>query len=336
MNGGLAIVSGDSDQTLKGWAASLAIHLFLCAIAVTIMPKLTLVAEQEPFTWEVALVERAHDVSSPDVPDQTLKVQPPKPLQSQFTRPVEPPPDMVMPQPIRPMQEIAQVEPKPVEPQEIKEHEVEQPEPVVKEVVPAEVVEEVAQKLTPVAEPVATAHTYVASTSAAPQSDVEHRSEPAAMASAPPVVVSEPATMSPSPSPAIAAPAASHTESVAAPSVPAAHEQASVGASTSAPRPATKADYAWLAESLGRRIAALTRYPSTARLNGWEGRVVLRAVIRADGHLAHVTVQRSSGYDALDRAAMETIRLACPLHMKHALSTPEVAVNVPIVYSLSN
>ncbi|MFO0706894.1 MAG: TonB family protein [Nitrospira sp.] len=100
-------------------------------------------------------------------------------------------------------------------------------------------------------------------------------------------------------------------------------------------RPATKADNAWLAESLGRRIRELNRYPSSARLNGWEGKVVLRVVLRADGHLAAVTVHRSSGHEALDRAAMETVRLACPIHMKQALSAAEVAVYVPIVYSLA-
>lgn len=98
---------------------------------------------------------------------------------------------------------------------------------------------------------------------------------------------------------------------------------------------ATKVDNAWLAESLGRRIRELTRYPSSARLNGWEGKVVLRVVIRSDGHLADVTVHRSSGHEVLDRAAMETIRLACPIHMKQTLSAAEVAVYVPIVYSLA-
>ncbi len=102
------------------------------------------------------------------------------------------------------------------------------------------------------------------------------------------------------------------------------------------PRPKTRADYGWLAESLWRRVAEIKRYPSSARLNGWEGRVVLRAVIRSDGHLAAISVQKSSGYDVLDKAAIEAVRLACPLYMKHELGRPEVAVSLPIVYSLSH
>jgi protein TonB len=100
--------------------------------------------------------------------------------------------------------------------------------------------------------------------------------------------------------------------------------------------PAAKADYRWLAESLYHRIAELKRYPSAARLNGWEGKVVLRAVIKADGNLADLRVQTSSGFDALDQAALDTVRQACPLHLKHELGRPEVVVSLPIVYSLSN
>lgn len=109
-----------------------------------------------------------------------------------------------------------------------------------------------------------------------------------------------------------------------------------VVAKSSRQTPGTKADYRWLAESLYHRIAELKRYPSAARLNGWEGKVVLRAVIKADGNLADLRVQKSSGFDALDQAALDTVRQACPLHLKHELGRPEVVVSLPIVYSLSN
>jgi protein TonB len=33
---------------------------------------------------------------------------------------------------------------------------------------------------------------------------------------------------------------------------------------------------------------------------------------------------------------MEAVKLACPLHMKHAIGKPEIVVNLPIVYSLAN
>jgi protein TonB len=132
------------------------------------------------------------------------------------------------------------------------------------------------------------------------------------------------------PSPATAAATdAQLTESVVTESAP----QVAVA---TRPTPAVKADNSWLVESLRRRLAELKRYPSTARLNGWEGKVVLRAVIRADGHLSEVKVHRSSGHESLDNAAMETIRLACPLHLQQPISTSELAIYVPIVYSLAS
>ncbi len=95
-----------------------------------------------------------------------------------------------------------------------------------------------------------------------------------------------------------------------------------------------KADYRWLAESLHRRIVELRHYPSTARLNGWEGKVVLRVTLRQDGQLEAVTVVKSSGHEVLDNAAIEAVRRACPLHLKRELAAPMVVVQVPINYNL--
>ena len=100
--------------------------------------------------------------------------------------------------------------------------------------------------------------------------------------------------------------------------------------------PDVKTDHRWLAESLWRRVAELKRYPSSARLNGQEGKVIVKAVIRSDGHLAEVSVQKSSGHTILDTAAIESVKLACPLEMKHAINKSEIVVSLPIVYSLAD
>jgi protein TonB len=86
---------------------------------------------------------------------------------------------------------------------------------------------------------------------------------------------------------------------------------------------------------LHRRISELRHYPSTARLNGWEGKVVLKVSIRHDGHLNSVEVVKSSGHESLDQAAIEAVRRACPLHMKHELSSEMVVLNLPVNYSLN-
>ncbi len=97
-----------------------------------------------------------------------------------------------------------------------------------------------------------------------------------------------------------------------------------------------KMDHRWLADLLWRRVAELKRYPNTARMNGQEGKVIVKAIIRSDGHLADVFVQKSSGYSVLDAAAVEVVRLACPLHMAQAIGKPQIVVSLPIVYSLAN
>jgi protein TonB len=148
----------------------------------------------------------------------------------------------------------------------------------------------------------------------------------------------QPAPASPSPTaeeavaPPSVPPAAAATSDQPAPTV---QEQPPVVARSVTPSPGRKTDYGWLAESLHRRIVEVRQYPSTARLNGWEGKVVLRVAIRQDGHLHDVSVVKSSGHETLDNAAMEAVRRACPLHMKHEVSSPMVVVQVPINYSLN-
>ena len=135
-------------------------------------------------------------------------------------------------------------------------------------------------------------------------------------------------TVEPPPSPPVAAATTDQP-------VPTVQEQPPVVARSLTPNPGRKADNSWLAESLHRRIVEVRQYPSVARVNGWEGKVVLRVKIRQDGHLDSVSVVKSSGHESLDNAAMEAVKLACPLHMKHEISSPMVVVQVPINYSLN-
>ncbi|RYF13541.1 MAG: energy transducer TonB, partial [Comamonadaceae bacterium] len=49
-------------------------------------------------------------------------------------------------------------------------------------------------------------------------------------------------------------------------------------------------------------------YPAISRRLGEEGQVMLRVLIGADGSAQQVELRRSSGYERLDRAALETVR----------------------------
>jgi protein TonB len=98
--------------------------------------------------------------------------------------------------------------------------------------------------------------------------------------------------------------------------------------------PAPQRDYGWLAETLRDRIEELKRYPPMARMNNWQGKVVLKFVVKEDGTVENLEVVQSSGHAVLDEAAMETIRRASPLPLKHELGKPRVTFQFPISYTL--
>ncbi|MEK6802727.1 MAG: TonB family protein [Nitrospirota bacterium] len=375
----LVAQSWQPKRSMTGWGVSFLLHACLALAAFGLMPTMAMMAEKEPFKWDVALVEAPREVVRQEEPAPVPEVQPPaptpvkprpepvravppspQPVQRQvetrvvpqaIQREVQPVVETVRPQEqIQPAREVVQVQAKPNEPQEIQKTE-----PLMQAAVPAEVVRETAAAVeqTVVEAAPVTAQTYQAQAVVSAPSVVETRSEPIVTASAP-VVQAAPATEpAPSgPAPAVEAVAAvsepvaappAPAEPVAAAPAPVAAEQPDpatlqehqVVARVATPRPATKADYGWLAESLHRRIIELRHYPSTARLNGWEGKVVLKVSIRQDGQLKDVEVVKSSGHESLDQAAMEAVRRACPLHMKHELTAPMVVLHLPVSYSLN-
>ncbi|MCS7261846.1 MAG: energy transducer TonB [Aquificaceae bacterium] len=72
-------------------------------------------------------------------------------------------------------------------------------------------------------------------------------------------------------------------------------------------------------------------YPPLARRMGWEGRVVLSIHIKEDGTLKEVKIAESSGYELLDRNAVETVKRVAGLFPKPPV---EVVVKLPVAYKL--
>jgi protein TonB len=100
--------------------------------------------------------------------------------------------------------------------------------------------------------------------------------------------------------------------------------------------PEAQADYGWLAESLWQRIEQLKRYPSQARTRHWEGKVILEAVIRDDGTIMELRIEESSGHAILDQDALNVVKKASPLALKHSLGQPHITILVPISYNLES
>ena len=335
-------LSPDGQYRLQGWVVSALFHGLALTVVLGLMAQAKPVVPKEAFKWDVALVEpqRIPETLQGDI----------KPAQE----PAKPTPRPAVPSPSQPQmvtQEVQTREVTPVVQREIRQV-VEMSQPIQQTVA----VQTKAEAVPPVreqrsAEVQQATESVVESVAPVVQHEAV-TAEPAITATPMQRAVTQPvtteATVHPVEARAVetasvtrdpdlpASPVSAAAAVSEKPAEPVMRESAPQVAMATRPTPAVKVDHGWLAESLWRRVAELKRYPSSARLNGWEGKVVLRVVIRADGHLADVRIQKSSGYDALDRAALETIRLACPLHMKHELNAPEVAMNLPIVYSLAN
>jgi periplasmic protein TonB len=334
-------LSPDGQYRLQGWVVSALVHGLALTVALGLMAQVKSVVPKEAFKWDVALIEpqriqetrQAETKPTQEPAEPTLRPAAPAPSQPQMvtqtvqTREVTPVVQREIRQVVETSQPIQQTvaaqttieavtpvrEQQPAEVQQTTQAVVESIAPVVQH-------EAVTAEPAVTAAPVQQAVTQPVTTEASVQPVEARAVETAAVTRDPDLPAS--------PAPATAA------ANDAKPAEPVARESAPQVAVATRPTPAVKADYGWLAESLRRRLAEVKRYPSAARLNGWEGKVVLRAVIRADGQLSEVKVHRSSGYEALDNAAVEAIRLVCPLQMTNAIGAAEVAVLVPMVYSL--
>ena len=72
-------------------------------------------------------------------------------------------------------------------------------------------------------------------------------------------------------------------------------------------------------------------YPPLARKMGWEGRVVVCFTLYPDGRLENLHIEKSSGYDLLDKNAIDTVKRVAHLFPKPPI---EVVVKLPISYRL--
>jgi periplasmic protein TonB len=95
----------------------------------------------------------------------------------------------------------------------------------------------------------------------------------------------------------------------------------------------SKPDFSWLTDSLRGRVQQSQKYSTVARLNGLEGRVVLRITVKDNGELL-VAIATSSGHALLDQDAMEQVTRLSPLSLLQPLGRAQQVLNLPIIYSL--
>ena len=93
----------------------------------------------------------------------------------------------------------------------------------------------------------------------------------------------------------------------------------------------------------GYRLALATqarrfkRYPAQAMASGWVGSAEIRVEVGSDGRPQAATVARSSGHEALDRAALTMIEAgALRARLPESLRGKAFAVVLPVVFNLDD
>lgn len=75
-------------------------------------------------------------------------------------------------------------------------------------------------------------------------------------------------------------------------------------------------------------------YPTIAKRNNWQGLVILRVLIKTDGAIGDITIFKSSGFEILDRSALQTVkkwRYQPALRMGEAV---ECYLRIPVRFQL--
>ncbi len=146
-----------------------------------------------------------------------------------------------------------------------------------------------------------------------------------------PQPVQEPATLpdvrdeTPPPAPTLPAETAADVQARAAPVDPVAP-----------PPPVSGPDMSAWGASVRSAVIGRRRYPRAARRLGLEGTAVVSLLLWPDGRLAGAPrLQRSSGYEALDREALRMVRAAAPFAPPGgAGDSAKAAFSVPVRFAL--
>lgn len=89
------------------------------------------------------------------------------------------------------------------------------------------------------------------------------------------------------------------------------------------------------ASLIRERIAAAKTYPTAARQAGQEGKVLVAFVLDKDGHILDLSVQRSSGHEKLDEAAVEAVKKAASFPpIPEKLKRETMSFKLPISFNL--
>jgi len=109
---------------------------------------------------------------------------------------------------------------------------------------------------------------------------------------------------------------------------------ATLNIAASSPRPSREESDRHLRSSVLELVTQRLSYPAIARRKGWQGIVILALHIESDGFISDLQVNETSGYPALDQAAMKSLQLASIPGASQWLHGRSIDMLIPIEYRL--
>ncbi|HYA37881.1 MAG TPA: energy transducer TonB [Candidatus Methylomirabilis sp.] len=137
----------------------------------------------------------------------------------------------------------------------------------------------------------------------------------------------------PRPKSAVATPRAPASPATAA-KPHAATESAAVGAGDAEPTSAETPPFVASRYDVTTLHNPKPPYPLAARRRSQEGRVILQAHVREDGHCSEVQIKQSSGYELLDASALQTVQRWRFVPAMRGGAIVDSWVEIPIVFRL--
>ena len=102
----------------------------------------------------------------------------------------------------------------------------------------------------------------------------------------------------------------------------------------SSPHPRQEESNRQLRDSVMRLVTQRLNYPAIARRKGWQGVVTLELHIESNGLISDLQVNETSGYPALDQAAIKSLQTASIPGAKQWLHGHSIDMLIPVEYRL--
>lgn len=297
------------------WTLSIVLHGTAIGVAIALLSDLHLAAQSDPFRWQVSVIGTANPsaVQAATAAPMDPRSTPPTPIAPSVNKPAPvqkngPAPRQAMAPPVTARETSGRMTARPIPSSNV-----------------------LPQATAPVD---SSQSTSTETTMPAPSSSPPSEHAPSAASSA---STEEPA-MSPSRDTSMVARVPLATSADVAPA-PIPEASSSTGPSPNPSPPVqearmSKPDFSWLTNSLRNRVQQSQNYSTVARLNGLEGRVVLRITVKDNGELL-VAVATSSGHALLDQDAVEQVTRLSPLPLLQPLGRAQRVLNLPIIYTLN-